>query len=269
MKLARGQVAVVTGAASGLGRALSVALSRRGLRLALVDRDAPGLDALRAELGEGASAHALDVADRAAMEALPALVVAAHGGVDLLINNAGVSVGGALEHTPVEDYAWIFGVNVFGVLYGCKFFLPHLRQRPQAHILNISSTFGLMGFPNKSAYAATKFAVRGLSESLRAELHGGTVGVSCGFLGAVRTGIVRASRVSSERSRALEDAYLQQTGITPERAALALLAGVERDRSRILVGADVRAIDLAARALGGALPSLIGKNRKKVPFLES
>lgn len=266
MKLTSGQVAVVTGAASGLGRALAQDLAARGLRLALVDRDAEGLARLAGELG--ASSHTVDVADAAAMAALPEAVLAAHGQVDLLINNAGVSVGGRLEQTSVEDFQWIFGVNVFGVIYGCKSFLPMLQQRPRAHILNISSTFGLVGFPQKTAYAATKFAVRGFSESLRAELEGGTVGLSCGFLGAVRTGIVRSSRVSSERGRELEDRYLQEKGMAPEVAARALIAGVEADRFRVLVGADARAIDLASRALGGSLPKLVGKNRGKIPFLD-
>ena len=190
----RDKVAVVTGAASGIGRALAQDLARRGADLALVDVSAAALAetaGLCAARGRGVTTHIADVADAARMKALAAEVVAAHGRVELLVNNAGVSVTGTFEEQSLDDWRWIVGVNFWGVVHGCKFFLPHLRRAREAHIVNLSSMFGLIGLPTQSSYCATKFAVRGFSEALWAELRGSGIGVTTVHPGGVRTNIAR------------------------------------------------------------------------------
>ena len=173
MRNLRGRVAVVTGAGSGIGRATSIELARKGCSLALVDVNEEAMKetgALLEGIASEVSTHVVDVADRARMEALPAAVLSAHGQVDVLINNAGVSVtSDVLEH-DLDDFAWILGVNLWGVVHGCRFFLPHLLAAPDAHIVNVSSLCGIVALPSQSAYSATKFAVRGFTEALRCEL---------------------------------------------------------------------------------------------------
>src|SRR5687767_1447007 len=182
MKRLEGRVAVVTGAASGIGRALALALAEKGCALALVDLNESGLEdtasAVRA-LGRKVSLHVADVADRARMERLPGEVVAEHGHVHVLVNNAGVSVSGNLVDQSLDDFAWLMGINFWGVVYGCKLFLPQLLAEDEAHIVNVSSMFGLIGIPTQISYNAAKYAVRGISDALQSELAGTRVGVTC------------------------------------------------------------------------------------------
>jgi NAD(P)-dependent dehydrogenase (short-subunit alcohol dehydrogenase family) len=199
-----GKVAAVTGAASGIGRALAEVLAQRGCSLALADLDAGGLaeTARRVEAaGRRASTHVVDVADWERMVRFADEVVEAHGGVDLVVNNAGVSVTGTLEEQSIEDLRWIVGVNFWGVVHGCKAFLPHLRKRPEGHLVNLSSVLGLIGLPTQTSYCATKFAVRGFSEGLWAELADSRIGVTVVHPGGVRTNIVRASRTADPPPR--------------------------------------------------------------------
>ena len=162
---------MVTGAASGIGRATALRLAEKGAHLALVDVNDRGLTEVRAEierLGRRVSVHDCDVADRSRMEDLVRAVESAHGCVHIVVNNAGVGVASSFEDLPLEDFHWLIGINFWGVVHGCKLFLPLLRRQDEAHIVNISSVFGIMGMPLNSAYCASKFAVAGLSESLRA-----------------------------------------------------------------------------------------------------
>jgi short-subunit dehydrogenase len=246
----RGRVAVVTGAASGIGRAVALGLAARGADLALVDVDAAGLavvaDAVRAR-GRRASIHAVDVADRERMRALPAEVVAEHGRVELLVNNAGVSVGGTFEEQGLDDLDWIVGINFWGVVYGCKFFLPELRRSAPSHIVNLSSMFGLAGVPGQSSYCATKFAVRGLSEALWVELRDAGVGVTCVHPGGVKTNIVRDSRLLDPAARERLMALFERAATAPEKAAERILRAVERDRQRVVICPEARATDWLKR----------------------
>ena len=198
MKL-RGRVAVVTGAGGGIGRGIALALARRGCHLALADIDAAGLAATAAEAeaeaaGVRPSRHVVDVADRAAVAALPALVREAHGRVDVLVNNAGVALGGSFEQVSETDFDWLMAINFEAVVRMTRAFLPLLHGSDDARIVNVSSVYGLVSPPGQSAYSASKFAVRGFSNALRHELEGTRVGVTVVHPGGVATAIARSAR---------------------------------------------------------------------------
>jgi NAD(P)-dependent dehydrogenase (short-subunit alcohol dehydrogenase family) len=266
----RDRVAVVTGAASGIGRALSLALARRGAHLALVDVNEAGASEVARGiegLGRKASLHAADVADRARMAELPDEVLAAHGRVSLLVNNAGVSVGGTFEEQSFADLDWIVGINFWGVVHGCKFFLPHLRREPGAHIVNLSSLFGLVGFPGQSSYCATKFAVRGLSECLWTELRDAGIGVTCVHPGGIRTEIVRSARSMSDEVRQKTVERFDRLAMLPERAAEEILRGVEQNRMKLLICRETRFADRLKRlAPSGSQHLLAALSRRFGPI---
>lgn len=248
------RTAVVTGAASGIGQAVAVELARRGCDLALVDLQAEGLEQTRRiveAMGRRATVHRVDVADRAAMFALADDVVAAHGAVHVLVNNAGVSLSVPFAEASLEDFDWLMGVNWWGVVHGCHVFLPHLKAADEGWIVNISSIFGVIGVPCQSAYCAAKFAVRGFTEALDLELRGTSVGVSCVHPGAVATGIIRNGRYhASSDGLPVDSAHaLIDGGTSPEQAARVIVDGVARRRPRVLVGGDARWIDRFARLL--------------------
>jgi short-subunit dehydrogenase len=251
MRDLRDRVAVVTGAASGIGRALAAALAAKGCHLALVDVDAAGLAATATAAGtpgRRVSTHLVDVADRAAMQALPDAVLAAHGRVHLLINNAGVALDGTFESLALDDVAWLLGVNLWGVIHGCAMFLPVLRREPEAHIVNVSSVFGLVGTPENSVYSASKFAVRGLSESLWAELAGSGIGVTCVHPGGVRTNIARSARLHDESRRdAVAAEFDRIARMTPEAAASRIVAAIEAGVMRVRLGPETYLADWAKR----------------------
>jgi len=249
-----GRVALVTGAGSGIGRAIALALARRGCRLALVDIDGVGLAETAAQveaLGAGASRHVIDVADRAAVAALPAALLALHGRVDLLVNNAGVALGGTFEQVSDEDFDWLMAINFGAVVAMTRAFLPLLRASDDARIVNVSSIYGLVSPPGQSAYSASKFAVRGFSNALRHELEGTRVGVTVVHPGGVATSIARSARVPAgfpaaeiaERRAAAE----KMLRMPPERAGEIIVRAVERRRARVLVGGDAVFVALVER----------------------
>jgi short-subunit dehydrogenase len=201
----------------------------------------------------------LDVADSHAMQAWAAQVVADHGCVNLIFNNAGVALAGTVEANELADYEWIMNINFWGVVHGTKAFLPHLRASGAGHIINISSVFGIFAQPGMSAYNATKYAVRGFTESLRQELDLANCGVSasCVHPGGIKTNIAKTARMnasmsqitghSTEQSRQQFNDLLLRT--TPEKAARVILKGVQRDKRRILIGLDALAADLMMRSM--------------------
>ena len=255
---------MVTGAARGLGEALARGLSAKGVAVALVDRsDAVG--AVAASLS-GATHHVTDVADRTAVERLAAEVVARHGRVDLLVNNAGVAVAGDFEAVPHEDFEWLMGVNFWGAVHGCRAFLPHMRRHPEGHIVNVASSFAWLGFPGKSAYCASKAALRALSESLRAELAGSGIGVTLLFPGPLDTSLVRDGRAVDREKQAKEAEFVRARAVSLERVVRRTLRAVERDRARVLVGADYRLLGAAVRLSPTGALAGVTRSRSRMPF---
>src|SRR5210317_181014 len=201
MKNFTGKVAAITGAGSGIGRALGLKLAERGAVLAIADINADSLEQTREMLvaeGAACSSHVVDVADRDAVEAFAADVTREHGAVHLVINNAGVTVVDQAERISYEDFNWVMNINFWGAVYGTKAFLPYLRKVDEAHIVNVSSLFGLVAIPLQSAYNASKFALRGFTEALKMELAGSSIGVSCVHPGGIKTRIGKHSRVREE-----------------------------------------------------------------------
>ena len=244
----RGGVAVITGAASGIGAALAAALAARGCDLALADIDAPGLERVAAHARAGGvkvSEHRLDVADEGAVAAFPEVVLAEHARVSILVNNAGISTGGTFDQVPPADFAWCVNINFWGVVWMTRAFLPVLRREGAAQIVNLSSVYGLIAPPGNVAYAASKYAVRGFSESLRHELQiaRSPVGVTVVFPGGVRTNVAnnaRRSGLSAAEDEAGMKLVAKLLSLPPEGAAAGIVRGIERRKKRVLVGNKVR-----------------------------
>jgi NAD(P)-dependent dehydrogenase (short-subunit alcohol dehydrogenase family) len=260
MKLMQGTVAAITGAGSGIGRALALNLAGRGCALAIADvrdetlQETAGL--ARAAGARSVSTHVCDVSDFAAVETYAADALAAHGGVQLLVNDAGVALGGTFQDISMEDFHWLMGINFWGVVNGCKAFLPTLLRQGEAHIVNVSSVFGLLAPPGQTAYVSSKYAIRGFTESLRLELHGTPVRVSAVHPGGVATNIAKNARVSGQLRDTPPERVAQQRAsiermlsLPPERAAAIIVEGIERNRRRILVGKDAQRIALLTRLL--------------------
>ena len=269
MKIDHNTVAVVTGAASGIGRALAVRLAQEGASLAIADIKAPALDETAQMLRPAGGSpvkvttHVVDVSDKERVAAFAREVVEAHGRASLLINNAGVGLFGTVDQLSIEDIEWLMGVNFWGVVHGVKHFLPILRRQPQAHIVNISSVFGIVSPAGHSAYVASKFAVRGFTEALRHELAGSPVKVSVVHPGGIKTNIANnarpgagADQAAVERERAIFNIAARTS---PDTAADRIVRGMLRDEERILVGADAWAIDRIQRWAPVKYWRLVGK----------
>jgi NAD(P)-dependent dehydrogenase (short-subunit alcohol dehydrogenase family) len=266
---------VVTGAASGIGRALALELAREGAELALSDVNEAGLaeTACGAEaLGARVSRERVDVADRAAVERHAAFVVARHGRVNLVINNAGVGLSATISEMSYQDLEWLFGINFWGVVHGTKAFLPLLKQSGEGHVVNVSSVFGLIALPEHGAYNAAKFAVRGLTECLRQELEleGAPVSATCVHPGGIKTNIARSARVVArpgKPSREELNALFDQVARTmPEAAARKILRGVKKNARRVLIGPDAHLVDALQRLLPTAYQALVVRQARRSPI---
>jgi NAD(P)-dependent dehydrogenase (short-subunit alcohol dehydrogenase family) len=266
----QGRTAVVTGAAGGIGRAIATSLARRGCHLALADIDDAALERTAAEIavpGVRVSRHHLDVSDPAAIAAFPGQVTAEHESVDLLVNNAGVALAGTFEQVPAADFEWLFGINFWGVVRMTRAFLPLLHNSDDARLVNISSLFGLIAPPGQTAYVASKFAVRGFSESLRHELTGTRIGVTVVHPGGVATSIARNARLPKsvplaeaiERRRSF-DSFLS---MPPEVAGETIVRGVENRQVRVLVGADAKRAAIIERLMPVTYWNFLGRRFKK------
>ncbi|QNN52425.1 SDR family NAD(P)-dependent oxidoreductase [Nocardioides mesophilus] len=274
MKSLDGKVVVITGAGSGIGRALALDAGRQGAVLALSDWDETGLAetaSLLADAGTGPGqcrTDRLDVRDREAMRHYAASVSEELGRVNVLVNNAGVALHGDFEEVSYEDFEWVIDVDFWGVVHGTKEFLPHLIASGDGHLVNLSSLFGLMGMPGQTAYNSAKFAVRGFTEALREEMlvAGHPVGVTCVHPGGIRTAIARNARTTASHDQAEVarhfDRRLART--TPEKAAEVIWAAVRAGRPRAVVGADAQLLDVLVRVAGPRYQDVVARLSKRL-----
>lgn len=270
MKKIEDRVAVVTGAASGIGRATSLALAAAGARVALVDLDGPGLEPVAAEIaaagGRPTTSHVVDVACPEAVGALADEVADRCGAVHIVVNNAGLTVIAPFEETSLEDWQLVLGVNVWGVVNGCRSFLPHLRRAEEGHLVNISSLFGIVGVPGQSAYCASKFAVRGLSEVLWEELRGTSIGVTVVHPGGIRTNIIERAKCADPEVAERIRQFFRRKSAPPEVVARKIVRAIRRNRPRVRVTPETIALDwlrrlapvLGNRLSAGALVRMLG-----------
>jgi NAD(P)-dependent dehydrogenase (short-subunit alcohol dehydrogenase family) len=263
MRELRGKVALVTGAGSGIGRATALALADEGCRLVVCDIAEGPLQAVSAELSAKGSlllAARVDVSKRAEMEAFAAQVHALVPAVDVLVNNAGVGLSGGLLDTTLEDWEWILSINLWGVLHGLHCFVPRMAARGAGHVVNVSSGLGLVAAPEVIGYCTSKFAVTGLSESLRAELGPKGVGVSTICPGFIRTAIFRDTRargVGGEEKRAKIARLVEQRGATPEKVAAAIIDAVRGDKGVVPVALEAWVSWWLKRYVPWVLPPLL------------
>ncbi|MCB1255547.1 MAG: SDR family NAD(P)-dependent oxidoreductase [Microthrixaceae bacterium] len=263
MKRLAGRTAVVTGAGSGIGRATSLLLAERGCAVAVVDINETGANETADEVrrrGQRASVHVADTRDAMRIGELPGEVESEHGACHILINNAGVTSAGAFEDETLEDLNWIMDINVWGVVHGCRAFLPLLRQAEEAHIVNLSSMVGLLGLGHNVSYSLTKGAVRSFTEALRSELITTNIGVTAVFPGAIRTNITNTARGTESAKLATmgKSRFAPLVMRPPSAAASKIVKAIEHDRARTVVGPDARFVDLMCRVMPGR-SGLIGR----------
>ena len=262
------KVAVSAGAGGGLGGALAKALARRGCHLALVDYNPDRLEKTLSTLTETnvkLSTHIADVTDKKRMAALPDEIVAEHGRVDLLINNAGITLQKSFDTHSIEDWERIVNLNFWGVLYGCKFFKPFLEKSTEAHVVNMSSMTGMLGLPAQSSYCATKAAVKGLTESLWAEWGAAGIGVTSVHPGAIKTDMMQATLKDSDDLAAAQKniEMVAKIGRAPDAAAEKILRAVQKKKMKVLVGKDAVIMDAMKRFTPGLIHGLFAKVARK------
>lgn len=252
MKILRGRTAAITGAGSGIGRALAVELAKKGCALALSDIDEKGLAETAQQvstLGQDVSTHSIDVANASEMDRFAQEALAAHDAVHILINNAGLTcTANFLEH-DLSHWQHIIGVNLMGVVHGCRSFIPHMLTLKEAHIVNISSLFGLVGVPGQTAYCTSKFAVRGLSESLWMELTGSPIGLTVVHPGGVSTQIAKNSHYTNNDLKQHMTRIFEKNLMTPQDAALRIIVGIERNQRSVLITREAKIAALLKRLL--------------------
>ena len=262
------KVAIITGAANGLGKALAILLARKECHLALLDIDAANLKKTGLLLDGYAinyTLHPVDVAQSEKVAEVREEILTVHKSIQFLFNCAGVSVTAPFLEQPKEDLHWLMGVNFFGSLNTCRAFLPELLKQEQSHILNVSSGLAFQGLPNRTAYTSSKYAIRGFSEALRAELFHTNVNVSCAFPGPIKTGMPDRSRVTDIAFLKKEIKYLAANGYDPEWVARVMLVGVSKNKSEILIGRQVRMAVLLKRLLPRFMSRIVGKYQNRLP----
>jgi hypothetical protein len=243
----RDKVVAVTGAASGIGRALAVRLAERGAQLALADIDQGGLLETAKQVaaaGVRVSTHVVDVRSADAVQRYAAEARAEHGGVDVIVNNAGTTVYGSIEALSYEDFALVLDVNMWGVIYGTKAFLPLLRERPEGHVVNISSINAMVPFAKNGPYNMSKYAVLGFSETLAEELNGQPIRVTCVHPGGIRTNIANNAKGMSKKHAAAFDRIAMTSA---DEAAVAIVRAIEKNTRQVFIGLDAKAMSMAKR----------------------
>lgn len=272
MKNIQGKVAVITGAGSGIGRALAICLAHEGCHLAISDMNMEGLEKtkkLTAYSTVQVRSYYLDVADKEAVYAHADDVERDFGQVNLIFNNAGVALSSKLVDIDIKDFEWLMNIDFWGVVYGTQAFLPKLITSGEGYIINISSIFGMISVPKQGAYNAAKFAVRGYTEALRQELMMDAlpVGVSCVHPGGIKTDIARNARIGPGEDHAQIDNHFDKFArTTPNKAAQIILKGIKRNKSRIIIGTDAHVIHFMYRLLGAKYQAVTQFIAKKTFF---
>ncbi|MCW2580674.1 MAG: Short-chain dehydrogenase/reductase [Blastococcus sp.] len=263
-----GGTAVVTGAASGIGEALAVQLAARGSHLVLVDRDADRLDDVAGRIrGQHVAltvdTHVADLSDDEQTSALAAMLAEAHPETTLLVNNAGVALGGRFDQVTLDEFDWVMAVNFRSVVRLTHALLPALKAHPGAHLVNVSSVFGIFAPAGQAAYSASKFAVRGFSEAVRHELAENAVGVTVVHPGGIKTRIAESARtgsgVSAEEYEEGRKQFAKLLSMPPEKAAAQIMAAIEKRRPRLLIGWSARVPDVLVRLMPGSYWKLIAR----------
>lgn len=251
MKKIAGRIAVVTGGGSGIGRATSLALAAKGAHLVLADIDRAGMEQTAQQIVQGGgkvSCHAVNVADAAAMQAFAAGVESTHGRVHIVVNNAGIGILDDFIDSNLEDFRKVVDINLWGVVYGSKFFLPLMLKAGEGHIVNISSLAGIISTPGMVSYGTTKFAVRGFSESLRSELASRNIGVTSVHPGMIRTNIAKSSKVADAALQSRMVEWFERYGRPPSLVANKIVAAIESNSMRVLVTPETYLMDAFKRA---------------------
>lgn len=263
----KGKIAVVTGAASGIGRATALALAKEGATLAIADLDRDGLaeTASRIQAVNGqVSSFMLDVASRDAVHAFAQEVEATLGKADIVINNAGVAQVAMVEELSYDDLEWVMNIDYWGVVHGTKAFLPQMQAKGAGHIVNVSSVFGLFSVPSQAAYNSAKFAVRGFTEALSHEMRGTDIHVSCVHPGGIKTNIMRNARfLQSVQETVKEEAatgFDRFARTTPDMAAQTILKGIKKNKRRILIGTDAHIMDIIQRLFPASYEKILLRN---------
>ena len=262
MAYSTGKCAVITGAGSGIGRALALQLNRQGCHLYIADINQQTLQETTSMLERQeipCNQHILDVADNTAVQNWADQISEARGQVDIVINNAGVGLTGLAQQNAYEDIQWLMGINFWGVVHGTRAFLPLLQKSTYGHLVNVSSVFGIIGVPTQSAYNAAKFAVRGYTESLRTELQDSKVHVCCVHPGGISTNIARDSRGGAGSAEKRDANFRQIAKTSPEHAAAQIIRGIEKRKKRLLIGMDARIITFVSWLAPVNYPRLLAR----------
>ncbi len=264
MKTLADRIAVVTGAASGIGRATAKALAESGCQLALVDIDSHGLDETRAQIESEHSVQSIcyeaDVGDAEAVKQLATAVADDFGAVHIVVNNAGINVTASFDEHTIADFEKVFAVNIWGVIHGCREFLPHLRRADEGHIVNISSAFGIVGVARQTAYSASKFAVRGFSESLHEELLHSHINVSVVHPGCIDTNIIHTAQISENLPAEEMRSYFNRRGCHPQVVARRIVGAIRRNEHRVLITPETHLFDGLRRlfpTMGNRIANLV------------
>lgn len=276
MKNIKNKVVAITGASSGIGQMLAVNFAKKGCHLALASRNETKLQETINLIKDpvNITTHILDVANRKQVFLFAEEVIKQHNHVDIIINNAGVSLIDLLYKVSLEDFEWIMNINFWGVVYGTMAFLPYLKKRPESHIINVSSVYGLLPVSNAGCYCASKFAIRGYTESLIQEMRGTSTHVSCVYPGGIKTDIVKNAKINNivygmphDKARKIFQESLLKT--SSDKAAKQIISGIQHNKSRILVGSFSKTTDILMRIMPITIPILIDIINKRIAKIVS
>ena len=264
------KVAVVTGSANGLGKALATAFSRQGYHLTLIDINLAGLEKLQSDLqnvNQKITIHQTDISNELEIISTRQQIIDQHQRIDILVNNAGISITQAFDQVDLADYKRLIDINFWGTIYCSKHFLNDLKQQKDSRLVNIISDFAVMGFPGKTTYSSSKSAVMGFTNSLKTELADTSVKVCLVIPPPLDTGLIINSKHINETKKKSEATFLRNNGMPLDKAAKRIVSKINKGKYRIVVGTMMFWIDLAARLFPTTIHILIGKNKKRFGFV--